>query len=241
VRVINLATNSEGAYAFKYNLRTYDDLDYDLAILYTGYNDLSVGNTYVFRHTSPIFRLTGYLPIFPLIFGEKAMALRNGGDVEAAYRGERTVFKPNLAQQATAGALEAAVGISQSLEQQLGTLTRKPSEEEFQRVATGCRDPWTFYCEHLHLSVDWVLDRGKRVIVVTQPYFSDGHVEQQAAMVGMLRAQFPGEPRLRHVNLGLVVDLKDRALAYDGMHLSAVGNERIAEHLVQPVSEMLQQ
>src|SRR5262245_16701138 len=62
--VVNLAYNSEGAYSFKFTLRDYAYLDYDLAILFEGYNDLSVKqNTSVFRHDSPIFRTTGYMPI----------------------------------------------------------------------------------------------------------------------------------------------------------------------------------
>ncbi|MDP2389959.1 MAG: hypothetical protein Q8N52_06485, partial [Acidobacteriota bacterium] len=66
VRVINLGYNNEGAYSFKFTLNDYLWLDYDLAILYEGYNDLlgdsSPPNTQVFRHESPVYRLTGYLP-----------------------------------------------------------------------------------------------------------------------------------------------------------------------------------
>ena len=59
VSVVNIAYNSEGAYAFIYNLRFYDSLDYDVALFYTGYNDLGGHNTTVMRNQSPIFRLTG--------------------------------------------------------------------------------------------------------------------------------------------------------------------------------------
>lgn len=66
------------------------------------------------------------------------------------------------------------------------------------------------------------------------------HVEQQRALVGMLREQFGNESRVRYVNLGTgVVDLKDQSICYDGMHLTAQGNERIAQHLVEPILEIL--
>ena len=55
-------------------------------LLCEGYNDLAGGgvtNVQVFRHDSPIFRLTGYMPIFPIIFKEKSAAMLNGGDVGA--------------------------------------------------------------------------------------------------------------------------------------------------------------
>src|SRR5262249_4425589 len=75
--VVNLAYNAEGAYSFAFTLRDYTYLRYDLAILFEGYNDLrdDPRNTSVFRHESPVFRLTGYMPIFPLIFREKAASM----------------------------------------------------------------------------------------------------------------------------------------------------------------------
>ncbi|HMF99396.1 MAG TPA: hypothetical protein VKE96_34085, partial [Vicinamibacterales bacterium] len=80
--VINLGYNNEGAYSFKYTLADYRSLRYDLAILYEGYNDLMADptrpNLSVFRHDSPVFRLTGYLPIFPIVFKEKAAAMMTG-------------------------------------------------------------------------------------------------------------------------------------------------------------------
>ena len=59
-------------------------------------------------------------------------------------------------------------------------------------------------------------------------------------MAGMLREQFGEHPRLRYINLGSAINLKDLTLAYDGMHLTAEGNERIAGLLVPPLVEVLQ-
>ncbi len=239
VSVVNLAYNNEGAYSFKYTLRDYDYLGYDVALLYTGYNDLGGPNTSVVRHESPVFRLTGYLPILPLILKEKAMVLRYGGNLESAYWGKRTVFKPNLADRATATALEMALGISRSLERQLGRLSERSKLATRERSTIGCAERWAHYCNAIHEAVDYMLSRGKQVVVVTEPYIADHHVEQQRMMVGMLRERFGNHPRLHYVNLGRAVDLRDRTLAYDGMHLTAPGNERIAESLVQPILEVL--
>ena len=238
--VVNLAYHNEGAYSFTYTLRDYRYLEYDVAVLYTGYNDLGGPNTSVFRHGSPVFRLTGYLPILPLILTEKAMALRYGGNLEDAYWGKKTVFKPNLADRATAVALETAASISRSLERQLGRLSQETKPTNRASVAMGCEERWIHYCRAVWEAVDYVRDRGKRAIVVTEPYIADHHVEQQQNLVGMLRQRFPDHPRLRYVNLGQAVDLKDRTLAYDGMHLTAAGNERIAASLVPPILDMLQ-
>jgi hypothetical protein len=179
------------------------------------------------------------MPIAPLIFKEKAMALRYHGNLDAAYHHQAVVFKANLAQRATADALNAAVQISDALERQLGRLTKKPSDDDFFHAAVSCREPWTFYCKQVYLAAKRVLDDGKWVLVITEPYQSDRHVEQQQAMVGMLREQFGGQRRLRYVNLGLAVDLRDRTLSFDGLHLTGQGNERIADRLLGPTLEVL--
>lgn len=248
--VANLAYNNEGAYSFKYTLRDYADLDYDLAILYTGYNDLAEGrrdgNRRVFRHDSPVFTLTGYMPIFPTIFAEKAMVIRYGGDLEAAYRGERTVFTPNPADRISATALETAVRVTQSLEQQLGRLT---TTDPLNSAATTamCDVKWEFYCEQVTLAVDQVIAGGKRVLVVTQPFIRDVHVEQQADLIAMLDRSYGNNGNVRHVNLGeslytlpsVLLTVDDRRLAWDGMHLTAAGNDLVATRLVEPVLSML--
>src|SRR5262245_47941726 len=119
VSVVNLGFNTQGAYSFRFALEDYRSLQYDLAILYEGYNDMSDEvNFYVGRRDSPVFRLTGYYPILPDYMNEKAMLLRSGGNLEAAYWG-KTVFKPGLAARATAGTLEIAKGIGDTLHTQL--------------------------------------------------------------------------------------------------------------------------
>src|SRR6185295_6744344 len=93
--VVNLGYNNEGAYSFKATLEDYRWLRYDLVILYEGYNDMSAvrPNVQIFRHDSPVFRLLGYMPIFPIIFKEKAAAMTHGGDAGALYRqGPQTEF-----------------------------------------------------------------------------------------------------------------------------------------------------
>ena len=256
-RVVNLAYNNEGAYSFKHTLRDYAELGYDVVVLYTGYNDLDLDrdNTRVYRHESPIFRLTGYVPIFPLVFREKAMVLRYGGDLEAAYRGEKTVFTPNRGERISAAALETVANVAQSLERQLGRLTgdepvdAASMERRLSRltgdepVDSGSAEPtcddWEFYCDQVSLAVDAVLAQESRVVVVTQPHIADSHVVQQQALKNMLEATHGRNADVRHVDLGEAVSLDDVELAWDGMHLTAAGNDIIATELVDPVIAML--
>jgi lysophospholipase L1-like esterase len=65
------------------------------------------------------------------------------------------------------------------------------------------------------------------------------HHDQQRLMRQFLRQKFGDTPRLRFANLGDAVDLKDTSLCYDGMHLTAAGNERIAAALLPDVRALL--
>src|SRR5262245_14057925 len=148
VTVVNLGMNTEGAYAVKYNLADYERLGYDTAIFYEGYNDAGLAtNSVVVRRASPVFRLIGYYPMLPLYLREKAMALRAGGDLAAAYEG-KTVFKPNLAQRSTAQALEASVKVSRALSDQLERLAESSAvrRDASPMRDLGCWAPWEFYC-----------------------------------------------------------------------------------------------
>jgi hypothetical protein len=244
VSVVNLAMNAQGAYSFKYVLEDYLGLEYDTAIFYEGYNDLGgEPNLAVGRRDSPVFRLTGYFPIFPIAFTEKAMAIRHGGDLDGAYRGKATVFKPGLASRATASALETAANIANSVERQLGNLSRA---DDLHRVETrlhvtdsGCSPTWAHYCGAVYDAARFALDRGKRVLVVTQPYIDrERHPAQQAELRTMLAARFKGNRSVGYANLGDLIDLKS-PLAYDGMHLTSDGNAIIAAHLLQPVADLM--
>ena len=238
--VLNLAYNSEAAYSFKPTMEDYDYLDFDMAVFYEGYNDLGdAPRIDVFRRTSPVFRLTGYLPIFPLIFREKAFALMNEGNVKAGYEGElkpnKTVFRPGMATQVGAAALEAAAATANSLEQQLGRLTTDREALREVTPTTGCLARWHHYCGAQADAIAAARARGRAVLVVTQPYISDQHVDQQRALAGMLESQFGTDPLVARANLGPVVDLRNVQLAFDGMHLTPEGNRLVGDALVEPV------
>ena len=125
-----------------------------------------------------------------------------------------------------------------SLQKQLGSLTDSGRFEPGSFQAT-CPPEWQVYCREIYDVTDLEIKRGKRVLVVTEPYISDKHVEQQRALEGMLSQRFAGQANFRYLNLGRTVDLRDQSLCWDGMHLTEEGNRRIAEALTQPVLEML--
>jgi hypothetical protein len=104
---------------------------------------------------------------------------------------------------------------------------------------SSCGPTWTGYCEVMAGAVRFVLDSGKTALVVTPPFLSAIHAEQQRLLAADLRRRFGGRDLYRYVNLGTLVDLGDRALSFDGAHLTATGNDRVADTLTLPVMELL--
>jgi hypothetical protein len=244
--VLNLGYNNEGAYSFRYTLDDYLSLDYDVAILYEGYNDMMADpqrpNVAVFRHDSPVFRLTGYLPIFPIIFREKSAALLYGNTNELYKFERKTVFRPDVASRTVAESLRFAADVSDQLSKQLDRVTAEPERRVTDVASTGCKPPWPEYCRSILVATEYALQHDRQVMFVTQPYeldaLGDRHRQQQGEAAGMLARKFGNDHRVRYVNLGSTVDLRDKALSFDHMHLTAPGNARIADALVQPVLDM---
>jgi hypothetical protein len=54
----------------------------------------------------------------------------------------------------------------------------------------------------------------------------------------MLQRRFGTDPRVGYLNFGNTIDLHDSRLSFDGMHLTAAGNHRIADVLGDPVQAM---
>ena len=225
IKVLNLGFNNEGAYSFAQTLQDYDYLDADLVILYSGYNDLNPPNYFNFRHRSPLFAWTGYLPLLPSLTVDKISVWRQ----QSSGQNTKVIFTPPHVDERDN---------SSTLRQQLKDLDPSASSSE-KPVSSSCSAKWQFYCERIVSTTEIALAKGKRVIVAGEPYITDGHVNQQLELERMLAARFAGEPRVRYVNLGRAVDLGDQSLCWDGMHLTEAGNRRIAAALRQPTLEML--
>jgi len=245
-RVVNLGFNNEGAYSFLPTLQDYGFLDYDVAVLYEGYNDLSGDggpNRSVYRHESVVFRTTGYFPILPLWLSEKAKTLRYGS-LEAAYEAARgngsttTVFRPGLANRTSASALEAAESVSTALGKQLGRFSAQPSAAPHASEA-GCATPWSHYCDSVFAAARHVSDLGKAVAIVAQPLLGDAgrepHRAQQQALADMVRRKFSDNPRVRYVDLTGLLNVEDSPFAFDGMHLNGEGNAIVAQALAPSI------
>ena len=250
VRIVNLAYNGEGAYSFPFTMDDYAYLNYDLVLMYEGYNDLlgdpSTPQHQVFRHESPIFRRTGYLPIFPLVAREKASVLLYG-DTRAVYENAHhtsVVFTPGLAAKTTAQILRSAAAIGESLDREIGkTIAEASPAAPGPDDGSGCAGLWAPYCRLMYTAVRKARGMHKDVMVVTQPYLLGdtiraAHQRQQQTLSTMLARKFGDDAHVRYVNLGDSLDVSDPELSFDRMHLTYRGNDRIAAALRGPVADM---
>ena len=256
VSVANLGYMSEGAYAFVPALEDFDFLDYDLVVLYEGYNDLRGNlepNDWVLRRQSPIFRATGYFPVLPVMMREKGLILRHGS-LEAAQGRSRAVFEPPLVNRVAATVLVNAAEASEQLGLAVQSTPLRGHTREFveavQALEAGTHAAvdecgfWSTFCGFMRAAIDRVLTQGKKVVVVSQPTLPEPagrtlHVDQQRTLRTMLQRRYGHHRRVHHADLSDTVDLADGSLSFDQVHLTALGNRRVGDALAPAVRGLL--
>lgn len=229
--VANLGWNVQGVYSFPFTIRSYRDLKADVYIFYLGYTDLGI-NLANWRYDSLMFRLTGYMPIWPLIFREKAAVMLTKGKLNEWYLG-KVFFQPNLGgaektvAQGLMGMADAADSMARILSAWAGN-KRQDTPEQFKNPA----DPWAFYLAQVKISIETAIAQGGKVLLLGQPRISPEHAEQQAALFRFWKNNYPEDSRVEYLDSAAALDLKDPRLAPDGMHLSLEGHEILAPLIV---------
>ena len=232
-----MAYNNEGAYAFCYTLEDFRFLDYDFVLFVSGYNDLGVGNSTVFRHANPVFRTFGYMPILPLIAREKIMVIKSGGQLEKAYRNQKIVFRPKAKEKIKIIALDSALKSYNKLEDILNRLKRMNNRGfDIDKIKA---DRWSWYKHFMKKAIDLSLSEKKKVIVITGPYINQEHIEQQEALRKTLLKSYPNNQNVLYQNLGDSLSLNNLNLAYDGMHLTQEGSKLMADAIAARIKDFI--
>jgi hypothetical protein len=94
-------------------------------------------------------------------------------------------------------------------------------------------------CTAIGDTIAWALARQMVVAVVAPPYASRRHEVQQGSLARALAARFPGERRVRLIDMGRQVDVRDRKDSFDGLHLTPAGNELVSQNLIDPIYQLL--
>ncbi|MFA5410243.1 MAG: SGNH/GDSL hydrolase family protein [Candidatus Omnitrophota bacterium] len=233
VTVINLGYNNEGAYAFYFNLKDFLYLKYDYVIFYDGYNDLGIGNVTVYRHSNPVFRAFKYMPILPLIIEEKKMVLQSGGRLEDMYLGKKIVFTPSPKEKIQINILNSALKVYNTFDNFANRVSRV-SDKEFD-MGQIKKDKWAWYKYYMKKAIDFALGCDKKAVVITQPYISDEHREQQGSLKKTIFNTYKDNKNFLYLNLGEAISLKEGLLTFDGMHLNADGCKKMAAIIAQKI------
>jgi hypothetical protein len=94
-------------------------------------------------------------------------------------------------------------------------------------------------CAAIVRAVDRARSRGYQVLVVSAPRHAAGDADEgHHALAATLGERATRDQRLHYVDLRDGVDMQDPALSFDGVHLTGVGHEQVADRLVRPLIGM---
>ena len=168
------------------------------------------------------------------------------GDGDRAAESGCSVAKPcsslAVASRTKAGTLEAAAQVSRTLYAQLDRLSSvAPATRTFDDVhvaGRGCTGETAHYCAAVYDAIQYSLGHHKKVLVVTQPYFSETHRAQQAQLRSMLTANFSGNRDVGYADLGDAIDLV-HSPPRTALHLSRPTGTPSSRILVEPAIALM--
>jgi len=213
VTMINAAAVPDGAYAFRYTVRDFARFHPDIAVIHGGYDGLCDGcpaNRAVWRRQSAVYRTTGYWPILPQYLEEKGAALRED---------------PSRVRAGAGHVLWTLGAVTHALDRVSGPVDPVATD-------ASCGSRWAEYCGAIAAAVDEALRYAATVVVMTPPYASDVHRDQQRTLASMIERRYGADRRVRYIDAGDAVDLQDRSLTLGDHLLSARGNKTLADKVV---------
>jgi hypothetical protein len=230
MQVINAAAPPDGAYAMRYAVRDFAAFEPDLVLVDGGYDGLCrscPANRSVMRHRSAIFRATGYWPIVPQYLEEKGVELRERSSAAAQALGRVVSAAGRLAYWVDGVPVPAA---ARATDEGIAG----PDGRVEVAADPSCGSRWAEYCGAVAGAVDEALAQPwvRYVVVMTPPYLSEVHREQQRAMASMVAARYGAMARVRYLDAGEAVDLKDPAMTLGGGIRSARGNQDLGGQIV---------
>lgn len=234
--VVNLGANCQGIYGISYDVKYYNYLNYDIAIIYNGYNDSDPKdlNTASFRGKDGFFRIFGYKLILPLYLSERSKMLMYKEKLGKVNKAKREGRLDEL--EKTKG-IKFQLGVSmEKLNQIIKSVDKRLNQfdSEAKEMIKKNNEPYGNYLLFLQKTFDWLTLNNKTIFYICQPGWFD-KVQQQ------LVREFINEKydNVYYINLSYAVDLKNKKLCYDGSHLTGKGNKLIAQSLKPYIQECI--
>jgi lysophospholipase L1-like esterase len=233
VRVINLSANQQGIYGMNHDVRIYQDLGYDLALLYLGGADSSPTQPHLadFRGANPVFAALGYMPILTRYLEEKQLEL--AGDLG------RAAWAAGVGHDWAVGAPvrfilgQAATQAGQMLERMGKTLS--VSEKQARVLKTSGRDrPFAFFLDYTERTLDWLLSHDKRVVCLGEAALSGSL--QQELLVDLIQRKYAG--RVTYLDAAKLIDAPAQEAFTDLVHFTQNGARLLASALAPRLREI---
>jgi lysophospholipase L1-like esterase len=208
VDVVNLGLQGNGIAGINYDIAKYEYLDYDFAVIYNGYVDCTVKgfNSSSTRLKSFFFKYFNYLPMLPLYLEEK-IQLVLGNDLNEYY-----------AKKAKKNRNQPIICFQQKTDIKMTTSQKKKFIDHMNK----------FYVIKLNQAMSYLEKKNKKVIIVIQPKYFD---EKQEIHHSMILKNVMRYKNVYVLNLDKI-DILDKKIAYDPLHLTKHGSNLIADEII---------
>lgn len=211
VSVLNLGANAQGIYGINYDVDGYDYLNYDIALIYTGYNDLNPHefNDYRFRGSDIFFRLFHYKPIIVVYLRERL----NLAGKKFKDNGSKIIFElddDTLQHERTRNQFSRELIRADSIARLPNATTIQPYQE---------------YLHYLLLTFNKLLEVDKKIYFILPPKLENSFLRLKSEEVIL------NYDNINFIMMDEFIDMDDKTLCFDGIHLTPKGNNIIAAQL----------
>ena len=223
IDVINLGGLSHGMWAIHKDIKHYNYLDYDYAIIFNGYNDINPETLaqYSKRHNNPIFKKFGYLPTLDVYLYEK-LALLFYDDLAEFYASKRNkdsndnIFFFNY-------------------KNKLKSDDNKKIQEKLkQKLEENKKEPFEDYLNEYLKVINYLNKKKIQTIIIHQPNLDNEILDLQKIKVDKL---ILNHQNIKVLNFRELIDLQNKKLSSDGMHLTFKGNKIIADEIFKKLKD----
>jgi lysophospholipase L1-like esterase len=237
-RVVNLGYNNEGAFAYEYNLREFNYLNFDAVIFFTGVNDLGPENLTVFRN-NPIFNIFGYFPLLPIVLFEKAKIIGSNENIADAYLGQNQQ-NSNFLQNKIAQLMLYLSDNYQKISPKIDSDYQENSSDQnydTRLVFDECGEIWLEYCGNILSAIKYAKKMGLRIFVISEPNRGKNSQSQKKAINKLInKYNSKWSQQIVWLDYTGFLNLQSDKISFDKMHLTPTGNKMLAEQISQDLN-----
>lgn len=230
ITVANLGLNVQGVYGISHDIKYYEYLNYDMAIIYDSYIDSSPSGVTKAngRGGNFIFEYFGYMPILPTYLSEKSKILKHGiNKLNDAYLGNVDSAKSKIDRP-----IQFRIGMAlDEMNSVFTTMNEKliKYDKEANTMIENNEKPFSEYLYYLEQILNWSKERDIKIIFVGGHGGGGITSLKQQLVIDLINKKY--SKNVRYLNIANAIDASNRELALDGMHFSKKGNQIIANKI----------